>query len=91
MLTFLLGLILAIPVSIIANVFTPRVQRTLERRSRSQALRRSKKTKEEYYEIKNYVQNIDQFVVQSFITISRIMISGIASLLLIGVVLLWHY
>jgi hypothetical protein len=53
---FLLGAALSIPLSILANLFTPFVQRRLDRQSRKAALKRRKRDEGDLKRIESYVQ-----------------------------------
>jgi hypothetical protein len=58
---FWLGLILGLPLAIVANVLTRPVQKYLDSRIRSRALRRTRATRQEYERIKHYRQNREEF------------------------------
>jgi hypothetical protein len=72
--TFMLGLVLAIPLSIIANIYTPKVQQILDQRSKERALRRSKDMELEYQKVKAYADKIDYFLVVSAYTLGGMVI-----------------
>ena len=54
---FWLGLALAIPLSILANIYTPRVQSYLDERRERISSKRFEKVKKEFEEIKYYFEN----------------------------------
>jgi hypothetical protein len=56
-----IGLLLSIPLSILANVFTPGIQRWLDARSRGRALARTKNLEIEYEQVKRYREKREEF------------------------------
>ena len=58
---FWLGLILTIPLSIVANILTRPIQRLLDSRVRSRALRRVRDTQQEYNRVKRYREHRQEF------------------------------
>jgi hypothetical protein len=58
---FWLGLILAIPLAIIGNLFTRPIQNYLDSRIRSRALRRTRDTRQEYERVKRYREHREEF------------------------------
>ena len=58
---FWLGLLFSIPISILANLFTPTVQAWLDARNRKRSLERTKNLQQEYYQVKQFREDRSEF------------------------------
>jgi hypothetical protein len=58
---FWIGLLLSIPISILANLFTPRIQVWLDSRNKKRALARTKNLQREYDQTRKYRENRGEF------------------------------
>jgi hypothetical protein len=79
---FWLGLILAIPLAIIGNIVTRPVEKYLDSRIRSRALRRTRITRQEYERVKRYRENREEFY--EFMLRSVVFIANSTALLIFG-------
>jgi hypothetical protein len=93
---FWLGLILGIPLAILANILTRPVQSRLDSRIRSRALRRVRDTQREYEEAKRYREHREEFyefMLRSLVwmvTWTGSMILGLSTFLLVYLADLRH-
>jgi hypothetical protein len=74
MLTFIIGLALAIPLSIAANIFTPRAQEWLSKRSSKRLVSRTRSLVRDYETTKSYVENPVKF--QAFVSSRVVTLCG---------------
>jgi hypothetical protein len=77
LLTFVLGLVFAIPLSVVANLATPRVQARLAGRSSSRATKQRKALTQELKRLQRFVDEPDRFHRYMLATFLRITLIGL--------------
>ncbi|KAB8192576.1 hypothetical protein FH608_024040 [Nonomuraea phyllanthi] len=80
-LSFVLGLLLSIPLSILANVFTPKFQAWMAKRSRSAAEKRERESEEFWKEIDFYKKHLAAYVARSHMMTVRVISYTAAAIL----------
>ena len=60
--TLIVGTLLAIPIAILANILTPRIQKLLDGFSKNRALARSKRVEQEYQQVKGFRESGGDFL-----------------------------
>jgi hypothetical protein len=83
---FWLGLFLAIPISILANMLTPKVSTFLGAGIRSRALRRTRKMRKDYRVIKSFVEDRQLFIESLLEALLYIIVLGVGCVIVAVVV-----
>jgi uncharacterized FlgJ-related protein len=73
---FLIGIFLAVPLSVIANLLTPRIEKFLSNHSNKYKRKQTIKVRKEYQQIKIFKENRDVFLEYLIIFVVKILVLG---------------